>query len=485
MKKIIFLIVVSICVFFCTDNVFAKNSSFSGMEFLDGVSYVKYDGSYYYFRNAQVIRNLDTWNVAYCLEPFSSLIDGSVYSGYDNYSEIFNLSLDQWNRVKLLAHYGYGYGNHYEEKWITVTQFLIWRTVDSNSSFNWLDNLNDRNIVYPYENEILELEKLVSEHNLLPNISSNIKISINNTNIINDSNNVLNKFEIIESDFDAYINGNDLIINSRGIASGKIKFKSKQYSNSGVSFFYSPETQSVVESGNVESLYFEVEVEVIAGKLTIKKVDSETKDIIPQGSAELVGAVYEVFNEYHESVGEVVIGDGSIGTLGNLKFGDYYIKEIKSGIGYYINETLRHKFTVNSDNFDVNLILENKVLTSNIKIIKHYGTVDDYINGEMKKESGITFRIYDESNLLIYEGITNCDGVLEFVLPYGKYVIKQINTTEGYGLSEDINISVDEGTNISITLNIYDYEIEVPNASISFFDYIFDLFLNIKELISN
>ena len=69
------------------------------------------------------------------------------------------------------------------------------------------------------------------------------------------------------------------------------------------------------------------------------------------------------------------------------------------------------------------------------------------------------------------------------ILPYGKYTIKQVNTTTNYDKVDDITIIVDERSNVSITLPLYDIEIDVPDAYIEdeskFYDFILLLILSI------
>ena len=473
MKKIIFIIFL-FCIFVFYDKVYAQESAFSGAEFLNGVSYVKFDGSYYHYRNAQVIRNLDTGNVAYCIEPFSSLIDGTVYNGYENYDSVFNLTEEEWERVKLLAHYGYGYKGHSDDKWITITQFLIWRTVDSNSTFNWIDNVYDKNIIYPYENEINELNKLVEKHYVLPSFPDKSKMFINSTLELIDSNNVLDKYEIVYSDFDYYIAGNKLVINSTDKMLGKIKFKMKQFLNNGVQFFYANNTQSVVESGNVDPIYFEIDIEVVSGSLKIKKVDKDTQDVIPYGKASLIGASYKVLNEIGELVGTIVIGEDNYGVLENLPLGNYSLREEKAGTGYFLDDR-PYKFSITLDNYDINMTLSNEV---RFKLIKKYGTIEDYRNGTLMNEVGIGFNFYNEDNELIYTYVTDENGVIEFLLPYGTYLVKQINTTPGYDMAKDATVIIDEKSSYSYTLTLTDLKIDVPNASVynSFYDKVMSLF---------
>ena len=67
MKK--FLLIIFL--FFCCINVNAQERRFAGSEYLTGISYMKYDGNTHYYRNAQVIRDVDTGDLAYCVAGYS------------------------------------------------------------------------------------------------------------------------------------------------------------------------------------------------------------------------------------------------------------------------------------------------------------------------------------------------------------------------------------------------------------------------------
>ena len=90
----------------------------------------------------------------------------------------------------------------------------------------------------------------------------------------------------------------------------------------------------------------------------------------------------------------------------------------------------------------------------------------------MKREKNINFLIFDSSNNLVYSGITNKNGILEVVLPYGNYVLKQINSTNGYKVADDYLFSIDEKSSYSIDIVLYDFKIDVPNAGINLIEYL-------------
>ena len=94
----------------------------------------------------------------------------------------------------------------------------------------------------------------------------------------------------------------------------------------------------------------------------------------------------------------------------------------------------------------------------------------------MKKEANVNFKVYDSKDHLVFDGFTNEDGILEVYLPYGKYIFKQMSSTDGYEKVNDFEIVVND--NNTINRNLYDLIIETPNASISIMDF-FSMFKSI------
>ena len=107
------------------------------------------------------------------------------------------------------------------------------------------------------------------------------------------------------------------------------------------------------------------------------------------------------------------------------------------------------------------VIIKNKVIKTKLTIKKEYGTENNF-----KPEKNISFNIFYE-NELIKTIITNEKGIAEIELPYGKYKIYQLTTTEGYEKIKPIEIEINNKEEIK--LNLKDYKINVPNTKTNFF----------------
>ena len=475
MKKILLIIFL----FLCFTRVYAEERTFASTEKLEGISYMKNNWKEIQYRNALVIRDTVTKEIAYCVEPFKSLVNNTSYNMNNDYNSIFGIPTDTWDRIKLYSYYGYGYKNHTDKKWISITQMSIWRELFTNYQFEWINNTTDKKVITPYNNELNELKTLVNSHYIRPSFNKEYIMGINDKLEIDDSNNVLNNYTVTSSEFDVSISNNKLIIKTdEEEKEGIIKLeRAREVFPETVKYFYNSESQNVVERGNITPVKTELKVKVKKGKIIVNKVDSETKDNNPQGEASLNGSVFELLDENKEFIEEVTLNNNLL-EFSNLSFGKYYIKEKSPGEGYYLNKNL-YEVVIDENNLENIITIENQVIKSRVKIIKLFGTDEDYEKGSMKKEEGITFKIYDNKGIEVYSGTTDINGVIELDLPYGSYSLEQINTTEGYRKNDIYNFYINEDNSIAYDIVLNDLKINVPNASINIFDLIFNC---LKEL---
>ena len=467
MKKILimfFLILLSV------NRVYAVESSFAGREYLTGIAYTKYDGKTRYYRNAMAIMNNDTNQVAYCIEPFSLLIDNTNYFGSNAYDERFGISESMWDRIKLYAYYGYGYYGHNDKKWISITQLSIWRELYPNYNFDWIDNVKSRNVIYPYNAEINELKNLVNSHYIIPSFEKEYNIGIGDNLVLVDQNNVLKDFEIIYSDFDFDKIDNNLTIYSKDYDfEGKVLFrKNKDLFLNNVLFFYSESSQNLMQSGNLDNIDLEINIRVNSGNIIVNKIDSETKSIIGQGEASLDGSMFDLYDNDMNLIDSKIVKENTL-KFEDLRYGKYYLKERKAGYGYYLNDKL-YEIIIDNNHLVNTIEIENEVIKSKVSITKYYGSRVDYNSGNMKKEANVTFEIYDKNNNLIYSEVTDVDGRIEVELPYGSYVLKQKNSTDGYEKASDYLIEINEENSNFYDISLYDFKIDTYNASFNIYE---------------
>ena len=429
-----------------TVNASTYNETFNDKsQWISGDYILKVKGSTRKYQQMTVITRNSDGSFVYCIEPGTPVSDGAVYPGQDfDQSYVGQMTQEQWRRITLLAYYGYGYGNHTDIHWYTVTQYLIWQTVPHGYDIYFTDSLNGNRIT-KYTNEINELNRLVEEHNISPNITNDtIDMVIGDTVELTDSNNVLNKFEVVDTDnVSASISGNTLSITANDVGDGSVTIskRDKNYSHPAI-IYYHPTSQDLMMRGAYDPIDVNLKIEIVGGKVSVKKVDMDTGLGIAQGDATLDGAVYGIYDLEGNRVGEVISKGGEYVTSDYLpSLGTFFLKEEKSSTGYELNET-KYFFNITKDDLYPEVDVTEKVIERDLKIFKVYASDE---TGFLTGEPNVTFDIYLKSTGEKVKSITTDEnGYATATLPYGTYTVRQVSSTEDHEMVEDFEIVVNE-----------------------------------------
>lgn len=455
MKKIIiFLITILTINTILILNVKASNVfSFYEGDYIQNIWITKKKDGIKYYQKARFFMSADYNTFAYCVEPFAMFNENSRYNQSITAN---NLSIQQSKRISLIAYFGYNYKNHTSEKWYAITQYMIWKEASPSEDIYFTDSLNG-NRINIFTEEMNEINNLINNYLTLPSITnSEIDIVEGQTITLTDSNNVLNNY--ISNNSNAVISKNQLHISNLEAGTHTINLTRDNKLTSRIPlFFNSNDSQNMTIVGDVDNINISLKINVIKTSLEITKIDKDTQDIISSGEGILSGATYQIYDKDMNELELLTINDDKKANLNNLNFGKYYIKEITPGKGYNLDNTI-YEFVIDKNNFDIKLTLENEIIKKKVEINKEYG---DNLNSN--KESNINFDIYDYSNNLYKTIITDNNGYACIYLPYGKYLIKQRNSTPGYAFNEDFNIEV--SSEESIKYNLFDYKIKVPDTS--------------------
>lgn len=179
------------------------------------------------------------------------------------------------------------------------------------------------------------------------------------------------------------------------------------------------------------------------GQVEIKKWDKDTNSCKPfSESASLKGAVYGIFTKDNILVDKLTI-DSNCKAISkrNLLLGEYYLQEIKAPTGYKLDNR-KYDFLITKENAQssVYMTVVDEVYKTKLMINKNYL----YFNSVLPEKEAV-FEIYDKKNLKVVTTISvNENGYAEIELPYGEYIIKQINGKKGYHFIEDMQFVVDE-----------------------------------------
>lgn len=460
MKKIILTVILAVLIL--PTYVFATSAKFYEGEYLPDAYIKKFKagsttGKYEQMR---LFRRKSDNIPAYCIELWENLdtnIDIEEYTASSSlrYSTHSNMSEEKWKQVEAIAYYGYGYQNHTDINWYTATQFLIWKTISTDSTIYFTDTLNG-NKKDKFTSEMTEIMNLVNEHYKIPSFSGqNYTVEVGKELNITDTNNVLENFKPTDTKpiYDINKSKNNITMKFNKAGSYSIEFLKGTYGNT-MKLYVSPTSQDLLVRGNYSPLRSSIFVNVIGGGIVITKLDNDTNTTTPQGEAKLEGAIYELYNENMELVTEVSISSINKAVITSLPFGKYYLKEKKSGIGYKLDN---NTYTINltSQNPNTYLNLTNQVIKSKLKINKSYQQVND--NKTYKEENAI-FSIYDKNNTKIGEIKTDINGTGEIILPYGTYTVIQESGKENYHKVESFQVTIDEEKEELIEYNLINKE---------------------------
>ncbi|MBQ6539337.1 MAG: Cys-Gln thioester bond-forming surface protein [Bacilli bacterium] len=450
MKKLIFFLIMFISLFIGI-NTQAKTYSFYEAETIDNVYINRYEPSTktLYYQKARFFRETGTKEFAYCVEPQLKFNENSSYT-----SSELNLSGNQVKRLKEIAHFGYGYKGHTDKIWYAVTQVMLWKETEGDSNVYFTDSLNG-NKINTYDHMMNEIEKLIKDNTVLPRFSSKEFYIIKGTELnIRDYSNVLNNYT---NNLNLKIENNSITVKDLDTGSYTINLTRKDNNHNNPALFYINDgSQNLLKTGNLSYLNTSLKVNVLNTSIKIIKIDKDTGNSTNSGKATFKNTKFKITNKDTGLVRELVLTDSNIISLTDEQFGHYELQEIEAGTGYNLNNNV-FEFTIDKDNTDQEITIENEVIKKKIILYKTYGTKKVQV-----KEANIEFNVFDEDNKLVKTIKTNKDGIAEITLPYGKYTIKQLTTTTGYDFIEPITIDVNDSKDQKIHLK--DFKIEVPNT---------------------
>ena len=423
------------------------------------------DDGYIKYQQARFMRRSEDNAFMYCLQPFVDIDNNLPYYNIarSDFASVLNITEEQWDRIALLAYYGYQYNengfNHSNNKWYAITQLMIWRTIEPQNKFVFTDTLNGKDLPNKFADEIAEMDMLVKNHYTRPNFNiTDLSIPLGQSKTLTDSNDVLKYFKVSSTEnVNAKIEGNNLILTATGIGKAKVNLVKNATKHSAPPIVYFKDgSQNVMRVGYYDPLPALFNLDVIGGRVEIYKLDSDTKESNAQGNASLKGAVYGIYNLNNEKVGEIITDEYGYGISDYLPdLGDFTVKEITPSKGYTLDKN-KYTFTVDKDNLLAELEVYEKVIEADVKLFKTFANGS---TGILKGEPNITFEIYlnncTQKNLLksttgntcmVGKITTDKKGFAEIKLPYGSYTFKQVTSTPNYEKVKDFEVIIDENS---------------------------------------
>ena len=281
----------------------------------------------------------------YCLQPFVDF-DPNKVDQYDvkeeDYLSVLSLSERDWERINLLAYFGYGYSGHSDSKWYTITQVLIWKIVDSNATFYYTNTLNGVRNDNLYVDEMNELNKLVDDYLIKPSFDIPSNLNLGESVSLEDHNKTLHNYTITsKNNVDAHIDGDKLSITSTGVGSARVTLE-RNITESLVPpvIYFKEGIQDIFRYGKINPLKVEVNLNSTGGGLNIHKKDNKGNS--------LEGVKFGVFNEKDTQVCTIITDSGGNGNCDNLPLGTYTVKELETIEGYVKNDKV-YSIEITSD----------------------------------------------------------------------------------------------------------------------------------------
>lgn len=448
-KKIIFIVVVFMIGVISVD---ARVDKIYSAEKIDGMYIRKISNSgKEVTRHGGFIRRVSDNQFVYCVEPFVDLVNNHTYDIYDsNYTAILNITDEIWNRISLIAYYGYQYGNHTEDYWYYITQIMIWRTVYPEGEFYFTDTLGGDNNINKYAKEIAEIESLVNNHYLTPEFEE-IKVNQGETKRFVDKNNVLSMYEVIDNT-NVVIEGNELVINGENIGIENIELrKNNDIYEEQPLVYSSDDSQKVLSAGYIEPVSCMINIEVIGYTLKIIKVDALTGDAL-----KMDGIKFNIYDaNTNEFIMEVMTDDNGEIIIDNLSKGSYKIKEIDNQEipGYEINEKEIY-FEITGEEEIITVEFPNNPVLGALKVLK--------VNEDGNSLAGVTFGLYQSDGTLVDMVVTDESGIALFEnLQAGTYQLKELATIDGYLLDEtvhEIELKLENNKLETVTIKLVNYQ---------------------------
>ena len=456
MKKTLMVLIVLFSLFIVPNfKVNALTDSFYVKEYLNSEYIVKIKGQTGKYEQMRTFRRKSDNRIAYCLELWEGINENKTLTGYDDeqYNHA-NIDYSSWEKVMLISYYGYGYQNHTEQKWIAITQFMIWKTLSPDSTLYFTDTLNGKKI-NKYEQEMAEINNLIKNHATIPSFDNQtFNTRYKEDYQIIDANNILDKYDITGYN----TNKVSKVNNTLTVATTEIGENIVILANSGKNYNNNPTVyidtagQDLLIPGNYIPIYSVVRFNLPEGNITVTKLDKDTNTKLPQGNASLNNSKFILMDKDNMIVSTKAITNNSELTFEHLGYGTYYLKEIESGKGYLLNDNV---IKIEANNNYENINFYNQVIKEKI-IIKKY--IRNTITNQIAIEEGAVFSIYNSNNEKITTFKTDENGVYELTLPYGDYLLKQDYGMINHSYIKDILISINNNGNTQY-LNLYNDEL--------------------------
>ena len=216
MKKILKLLFCFLTFFLVNHNVLAEESYIYLGDVIPDIRLYLKTPMVEKYKNMYEIINQTTGEHVYCIEPGVVLKDGifGAYQYLDMIPEDLGITEDEWNYLRTIAYYGYGYQDRTDIKWYAATQFIIWDYLLKDTGEIYFVDSNNQKIDLLQE-EIDTIQFDVDHHNLMPSFLEQdeiIYVELGDTLTFIDEYGILDDFEMDYTNVEVKREGNEVTL---------------------------------------------------------------------------------------------------------------------------------------------------------------------------------------------------------------------------------------------------------------------------------
>ena len=474
MKKIMMMFLAMLFIF-SAKNVFAQDQYELKLEKQDGIYMSRRGVSYGYDSYPFYIYKMNGM-FAYCIEP-GKHITTYTYVGTSDYVDL-GFSDELKEKLELIGYYGREYPGHDNVRYSMATQALIWELTGVDKVTFWTKQYEEGDEI-DVSKERNEIMNLVNSHKTLPNFKSSYTANLKKEMVINDSNKVLNNYEVESKGIgDVYIDNNTLHITPKSIGTFNITLKRKSYDEYNTIIFVGKGDNSSQKLGR---LHFNKEIKTMLSlkvngiSFIVQKIDENNNPI------KLANIKFKVKdlnnNKYLCSNSNCIYTTNSSGkfTLPNLNYGEYEIEEVEDQIinGYTWNSEKIHitlddntklKYSDEEGNY-IDLNFKNNSILGTLEIYKKGERLvvsNDDITYKEVSMINVTFDLYTSDNKLVKTIATGLNGYAKIDnLKVGKYYIEEKYQLNNYVKLDRIPLEIKQDNQYQTSIN---YKLNVKNT---------------------
>lgn len=313
--------------------------------------------NYYFYRMSDVKdysgplkQYIFNGRVGYCIEP--GQVEGTTYDLGN--LDVYGFTETQKNNIKLYAYYGYSYPGHRTMEYYAAAQSLIWKEVLGPSTrVIFSSELMGKGTIYDFSSYEEKIKALASKHNVKPSfINKTFEGSIGENIEITDTNNVLNNYELVNSD--ATINNNTVKIKINHADKKEIKLKRKYYYGFPYRVLNNPSYQDILVEGDLEDEYISLFVKGDYNDIKVTKKDQENNN-------NLSNSVYELYDINDHLITTLTTNEKGEAFFSKIPgYGKYYLLEKTAPEGYNVDFD-KHYFEINDNKVKEIVLYDSKI----------------------------------------------------------------------------------------------------------------------------